>query len=284
MSVDKISPDLSCDLFGELNRITNQELEDKINQHELWLTTHSRQGKRLKLFRYDLSKRTIKDRNLKEASFELCYFEGSQILNCDCQNSTFYRAYLSNGRCEQTNFNSANFISAVTQDAVFTSCSFETSIFMYGNFDGSQFHQGNFTKADFEHCSLKETRITKSVLDSAFLPISDPSNHSFKDCTANEKTKFFGSAILPDTNTGKLLVWKNGKFDHRSTDIENGLVVSDEATASSNKSQTVLGIWTSTRCDHYWTLNEEDQLKFVLWVEEEKENGKPHKTHLPDDL
>ena len=276
-------PDFSENLFGGLHTISNEELEDKVSQHKIWLRTSGHEGQKLELFRYDLSNKIFDKKDLSKASFQLCDFRNTKIFNCNLNKANFHGACLDTSICENSQFEECSFISSVVRQACFESCSFKKSIFMYATWDESHFKKCNLHQGDFERCNLTKTRFSHSIIDGAFLPIFSLDVHLFKNCTASEKTKFLGNCESKETNGNRVLVWKKGKFDAHLTAIKNGQE-QETQTLAPMIGKWALGAWTSARCELWQTLSQAKQMKLYEWIEEEKTKHVPHATELPLEL
>jgi len=122
-----------------MKRLTQEQLDIKVAQHQLWVASTFGKGERLILTRYDLSHMTFSNLDLRNSVFD----------KCDLSHCSFEDSKLDN---------------AVIQESKISNCVFSRSSLTDCKMRGSDFSQSVFYKnylkgADFSDCILKDARI-----------------------------------------------------------------------------------------------------------------------------
>ena len=101
-----------------MKTITQQELNSLIDDHEIWIKTMGKEGKKLVLIGYDLSGRNLSNSNLSKSNLSNCDLYKSNLSNCDLSNSNLSYSNLSN--CNLYNSNLSNCDLSHTEVFTFT--------------------------------------------------------------------------------------------------------------------------------------------------------------------
>ena len=86
-----------------MKKISQEELDNLLDNHELWLKNPSSDKNRLILRNYDLSFLKIKNRDLSKSIFNNCNIVSMVIKNCDLSEGLFINCTLTNVRLANTN-------------------------------------------------------------------------------------------------------------------------------------------------------------------------------------
>lgn len=148
--------------------VVNQEqVDDMLRRHVLWLDTHGAEGKRVNFRNVDLRNVRLDGANLMQASLR-----GAILTNVDMtrvatmQEADFTEAVLNGANFSGTNLRRANFASVQAEGANFSSAVMTSANGLSANFTLAQFRhsdlthinlrQANMTAADFSETDLTE--------------------------------------------------------------------------------------------------------------------------------
>lgn len=92
--------------------MTKEELNEIINQHELWIESNGFQGKNIFLIDYNLTGSDLSNRNLKDAYFG----------NCNLNQANFSNSKLDKAWFENCNLSQADFTGSNMSTTLFTNC------------------------------------------------------------------------------------------------------------------------------------------------------------------
>jgi hypothetical protein len=126
------------------SRISELQLAEIINNHELWLTTSKQQGTQADFRGKYLRKANLTGRTLAEANFS---------------KSSSYRA----------NFTDANLTHIDFSEAIFSEANFSNAGIIKGNFAKSEFNNGNFTDACLHQANFADAYLFKVNFTNAYL-------------------------------------------------------------------------------------------------------------------
>lgn len=105
-----------------MKEISQKELDNFLDNHELWLKNPSNSKNRLFLENYDLSFLEIKNRDLSRASFDKCNMSGMRIQNCDLSYTGFYNNKMNGIMFYVCNLNEAKIYSNDLFEGLFINC------------------------------------------------------------------------------------------------------------------------------------------------------------------
>lgn len=127
-----------------MKEISQEELNNLLDNHELWLKNPSNDKNRLILENYDLSFLEIKNRDLSRASFNKCNMNDMRIQNCDLSYTGLYSNKMNNITFSICNFNKTKIYSNDLLRGLFTNCTL-TNVRLVNT---------NLAKAEIRKCKL----------------------------------------------------------------------------------------------------------------------------------
>lgn len=127
-----------------MKKISQEELDNLLDNHELWLKNPLNDKNRLFLENYNLSFLEIKNRDLSDALFHKCDMRSMKIQNCDLSFTVFSNNNMNNITFSICNFNTTKFYSIDLSEGLFTNCTL-TNV---------QLVNTNLAKAKIKDCKL----------------------------------------------------------------------------------------------------------------------------------
>ena len=105
-----------------MKKISQEELDNLLDNHELWLKNPLNDKNRLFLENYNLSFLEIKNRDLSDALFHKCDMRSMKIQNCDLSFTVFSNNNMNNITFSICNFNTTKFYSTNLSEGLFINC------------------------------------------------------------------------------------------------------------------------------------------------------------------
>lgn len=152
----------------EAPMVVNQEqVDDMLRRHVLWLDTHGAEGKRVNFRSVDLRNVSLAGANLTQASLRGAILTGVDMTNvATMQEADFTEAVLNGANFSGTNLRRANFASVQAEGANFNGAHMTSANGLSANFTLASFRntdmthinlrQANMTAADFTETNLTE--------------------------------------------------------------------------------------------------------------------------------
>jgi len=146
------------DLYGTPHRkFDNNNLDDILKNHKLWLDSNGENGKRANLYLADLSNKDFNNVDFRKAILHGAKFDNSDLIGAD-----FREAHLSPANTDtkaeiKTSFKFTKSISAKFQNAVMNKCEFNHANLYTANFRNAVLEMANFDNADLTETSFIET-------------------------------------------------------------------------------------------------------------------------------
>ncbi len=156
----------------QYRKISDEELKEILNQHELWLKTGGKDGKIAELQYIDLMGKSLENRSLACANLS-----GSNISKSNLTNVRLFEANLSLTNLEGadlkwaelrgTQFIGANLRGVDFHGAIISNTNFELADLRRANFDSLDLRSANFNGANLENTILNDAIYTKEQLKQA---------------------------------------------------------------------------------------------------------------------
>ena len=127
-----------------MKEISQEELDNLLDNHELWLKNPSNDKNRLDLENYDLSFLEIKNRDLSKALFSNCNMSGMKIRNCDLSSTGFFDNKMNGIMFYICNFNTTKIYSTDLSEGLFIDCTL-TNV---------QLTNANLSRVEIKDCKL----------------------------------------------------------------------------------------------------------------------------------
>lgn len=134
--------------------MTQNELNLKLDQHEQWISTQGKKGKRLNFIKRELRGLNFSHRALILANFSQCDLEdcnfsqtdlrGTVFFKCDLQNTDFSYSF-----AKEANFSNSDLAYSILDESDFTKANFSNTVLV-----NVKAHYGNFNHADFNNARL----------------------------------------------------------------------------------------------------------------------------------
>ncbi len=185
----------------ELRKITQEELDEMLRQHQLWLDSEHKEGERLNLIganleNLDFRKCVLSNVSIIQSSFKKANFTSVKSYNSKFTEGVFEEANLHSFKSDSSNFSNANFKNANLKYtdfdlcdltwADFTGASLTQASFMFSllsrvNFTDAEFRCrgfiNEFSPTRFSDCILHYAKI-KSLTEQEFLELVEISGDS----------------------------------------------------------------------------------------------------------
>ena len=173
-------------------QITEEEIKEKIKQHELWLKSKGKDGECADFSGYDLSQKVLENANLtgadfsktnmnltclssavlKNANLEDSHLPYTDLTGCDltCESligAYFESAVLKNANCSYADFTGADFaINICFTDIDFTGANFSGACFEGVDMDSNiEFHNATFVDTDLSFANFNGDNILNADLE-----------------------------------------------------------------------------------------------------------------------
>ena len=111
----------------ELRKITQEELNKILKEHQLWLNSNGREGIKAGLSAMDLSGMNLRHANLRRANLRYANLRGADLYNADLYNVDLRYANLRNANLENTNITGANLYGASLTGANLTNIKYDST-------------------------------------------------------------------------------------------------------------------------------------------------------------
>ena len=109
-----------------LRKITQEELNQILTQHELWLETDGKEGKRANLSWTDLSYMDLSHVNLSYANLRYAILKGAILRDADLRGANLSYAILTNVNLSYTDLSYANLTNAILIGAILTNIKYNS--------------------------------------------------------------------------------------------------------------------------------------------------------------
>ena len=159
-----------------MKKISQEELDNLLDNHELWLKNPSNDKNRLNLENYDLSFLEIKNRDLSKALFDKCNMFDMKIQNCDLSYTGLYNSKMNGIMFYVCNLNETKIYSIDLSEGLFTNCTL-TNIKLIDT---------NLAKAEIRNCKLTNIKLIDTNLSGAEIR-----NCKLDNIVANPFTSFY---------------------------------------------------------------------------------------------
>ena len=152
-----------------MEKITKKELKTILEQHELWLVSNEKEGKRADLTRADLTGADLIRANLRGACLYGANLTGADLRGANLTNANLTDADLTGADLTGAILTGAILTSAILTSADLTGSNF-TGAYLYGsNLTGSNFTGANLTGAYLYGSNLTGSNFTGANLTGAYL-------------------------------------------------------------------------------------------------------------------
>ena len=143
-----------------MKKITKKELKTILEQHELWLVSNEKEGKRADLTRADLTGVDLIRANLRGA----CLY-GANLTGADLRGANLTNANLTDADLTGADLTGAILTGAILTSAILTSADLTGSNFTGAYLYGSNLTGSNFTGANLTGAYLTGANLTDTILD-----------------------------------------------------------------------------------------------------------------------
>ena len=184
------------------------ELERILSDHERWLATDGREGRRAQLKDMDLRNANLKGRMLAGANLRSSNLEGLDLTGCDFTDADLSEANLTRVQASNVNFtritaNHTCFNHANLSNVDISYADLANSSWHYTNLNNARLDNANLREASMQHvnaklASLKHTIARAAQLQKANLESADCTSTDFRDAALDEAN--IAHALLTDTN------------------------------------------------------------------------------------
>lgn len=158
----------------ELKKISQEELDEILAQHKLWVKSSRKQGKQADLSYCDLRGLKFPDKailvraNLEETNLEEANLSGANLSG----------AYLSKANLSKANLSNTIFICAISYDV-----NFSKATLMGANLEGAYLENTYFKRANLERANLERANLVNANLEETILIGTDLNRASLEGAT-----------------------------------------------------------------------------------------------------
>ena len=161
-------------------KVTNAELEELLDAHELWLTGTMDRDNLPNLSGLDLSNVIISKRNLHQANFSRCNFENAKLLHCNLS-----KADLSGSILRGVNFTGSDLSEIFAVNADMSNCNFhEYKEGNVVNIGAAKMVKARLSAANLSNSSLCKVDLSGSDLQRCVFDNTSFWQTSLEDCVA----------------------------------------------------------------------------------------------------
>lgn len=191
-----------------MKKLTQDELNKVLDDHELYLRSHGKQGKYGNLYRCDVSKLSFRQRNISYMDFAYAICVGTDFSYTICKETTFVCADLTASKFNfakgrWSKFNHArilgsefiNFIGikAIFDEAYIKDTTFQSAKLMQSSFNKAILHRVDMNYVVGDYMDIVQSYIQDSVIENAVLKsvsfgFSTVSNLSLENSICTEVT------------------------------------------------------------------------------------------------
>jgi len=159
----------------ELLKISDEELNKILEEHEKWVASKGKEGKRADLRMADLEKADLRKANLQKADL--------------------YRANLSEANLWKANLWKANLYRANLQKAVLSSAILQEAELIEANLQKAKLHAALLRKANLYFANLQKANLSFANLQKAHLSIADFERANVTGVKYNRKGRYRGIRV-----------------------------------------------------------------------------------------
>ena len=212
----------------ELKKITQEELDEIIRRHEMWLDSDGEAGEQADLSYTDLSGLNLANANLRGANMEsvdlvfasleganlldanllgaklmVANLKGANLLDANLLVAKLTGAKLIGANLEHANLRSAKLVGARLEGANLLDANLKHADLMVANLEGANLTRANMKFADLERANLGHADLTFADLKDANLKLADLTGVNLTN------VKNLPDISMPCPATGSFIGWKS---------------------------------------------------------------------------
>jgi uncharacterized protein YjbI with pentapeptide repeats len=220
----------------KLRRISQEELQDILEQHEQWLTSDGEKGNRAVFFDVDCSGLNLEGADLRGAFFgqsnfshtnmyeaklraaqiQLSNFSETDLRKADFTNSEISFSYFYKSNFSYANMSNIKGMNIRLPEALMYSVKMANALLTQSDFEKAKIHKGDLRGIKFQETNMRETQLTLSDLTGSFLKWVDFSGALLREVKldeANISGSNFEGADVTDISYENLRSCRGGRFD-----------------------------------------------------------------------
>ncbi|WP_288863165.1 pentapeptide repeat-containing protein [uncultured Megasphaera sp.] len=149
-----------------MREITQEEINAKVKDHELWLDTNGNQGEQAVFTNVSITNKNFSHRNLLGAVFE----------NVEVKNTDFRKTNLSSTRFKNVHFHHVFFNDAILTGIKFWYCNITNTAYFCANLKNAAFTNTTLINVDFRGSNLRYTNFFTAKIENIFVTNAIPMN------------------------------------------------------------------------------------------------------------
>ena len=225
-------------MIFERKKITQEELNEILKNHKLWLNSNGKEGERADLSYTDLSYTDLSytDLSYTDLSYtDLRYanLEGAYLYKADLYKADLYKADLYKANLYKADLRGANLYKADLRGANLYSADLYRTSLNGANLEGADLYKANLRKANLYNANLTNANITGANLYNADLEGANLTNVKY-----DSSTKYF-SLACPEQGEfiGYKKAWGRTPDGYHTEVIVELLILSDAKRSSATTSK-----------------------------------------------
>lgn len=146
-----------------MREITQEEINAKLEAHQLWRDTNKKQGERAVFADVLITNKNFFRRNLRQATFRNVKCVDTNFKNADLADTFFENVYFDHVNFNSTIINCSNFTQCNISDSNFTSANLKNVAFICTTLDNVNFTYSNLYSVIFPSINIKKIWVVQAV-------------------------------------------------------------------------------------------------------------------------
>lgn len=146
-----------------MREITQEEINAKVEAHQLWRDTNGKQGERAVFADVLIANKNFFRRNLRQATFRNVKCVDTNFKNADLADTFFENVYFDHVNFNSTIINYSNFIQCNISDSNFTFANLTNVAFTCTTLDNVNFTYSNLYSVIFPSTNIKKIWVVQAV-------------------------------------------------------------------------------------------------------------------------
>lgn len=146
-----------------MREITQEEIDEKVKAHKLWLDTNEKQGRQAAFINVSITNKTFDHRNLRQAIFRYVNCVDTSFYNADLAYAFFYNIYFNRVNFDYTRLEHSIFTRCKIVDTNCYSADLHNVDFERTTLSDVDFTQSNLYKVDFSEVNIEKIRVNQTI-------------------------------------------------------------------------------------------------------------------------
>ncbi|MDO5069329.1 MAG: pentapeptide repeat-containing protein [Neisseria zoodegmatis] len=227
-------------------KLTPEEIQKILEEHELWLDSDGNEGKRADLSGKNLEGANLKGVNLKEALCLSANLIGVNLVEANLEKAALISTNLMEANLEKANLKGVDLGDAILERANLLSANLEDSYLGYVKFEGATLRESNLRNAYLRSAKLEGADLRGANLEGASFELANLEGANLQGTNRNAAKfldAYFGSSVseaislgIPAVHDISLLTQNLHYQDQQIQNLQNELALVQKSDGS-NKEQ-----------------------------------------------